>query len=227
MKRNFKLWAFILTVIFIIVAYTYNQAQKKSKNMQDDKSSSTQNTSTNSNEDYKDWPESSKKAIDMMIKKYGQPNEKTSSMMMWVNNGPWIKTIVYKEQVKHNFPKPHFDVLQQFINYKLPTDLFSNVGNYDGSVLTDRTKGILSSRCDQEPMNFLALNLANEIVNGKKNVDEARKFYAKTAIEFMAGKTSSYTSNLMFNPQSNANTADPDESLMAEGAKGAMNDEVK
>ena len=33
-------------------------------------------------------------------------------------------------------------------------------------VAAERTKGILSARCGKEQANFLAINLANEIVNG-------------------------------------------------------------
>lgn len=45
------------------------------------------------------------------------------------------------------------------------------------------SKGELGARCDMEEANFLAINLANEIVHRKKTVIEAREFYAETMRE--------------------------------------------
>ena len=42
-----------------------------------------------------------------MIQKYGYPQEATMSRLIWYNNGPWKRTIIYKETVPHNFPTPH------------------------------------------------------------------------------------------------------------------------
>ena len=62
-------------------------------------------------------------------------------MVAWHNNGPWKRSIVYKEEVTHLFPKKHVDVLQQFIDYKVPVDKFDDIASYDGSVIVERTKG--------------------------------------------------------------------------------------
>jgi hypothetical protein len=58
-------------------------------------------------------------------------------------------------------------------------------------------------------MNFLALNLANDVASGKKTVEEARAYYARAAKEFMQGKMDPYTKQLQFQI-SKVNTADPD-----------------
>jgi hypothetical protein len=58
------------------------------------------------------------------------------------------------------------------------------LARYDGSVIVERTKGEISARCDKEEMNFLAINLGNDVVTGKKDVDAARKFYADTAMAY-------------------------------------------
>lgn len=50
--------------------------------------------------------------------KYGAPNEATATMLVSYNIGPWKKTIVYKEEIPDDFPKPHTDLLQQFLDYK-------------------------------------------------------------------------------------------------------------
>ena len=117
-----------------------------------------------------------------MTQKYGPPNEATPSRVIWLNNGPWKETIVYKEETQHDFPKPHKDHIKQFIDYKVPIGKFDQLAEFDGSVIVDRTKGETAARCDKEEMNFLALNLANDIVINKTNAQQARKEYGQQAM---------------------------------------------
>jgi hypothetical protein len=104
---------------------------------------------------------------------------------------------------------PHQDVLEQVINYRVPPDKFDELARYDGSVIVERTKGTMSARCDKEEMNYLALNLAHDIVIGKRNVEDARAFYAKTAKAFKSGEKHPYTQRLQFRAD-RSGTADPD-----------------
>lgn len=159
----------------------------------------------------KDWPKEAQKAAGKMMSQYGKPSEATDSMLVWHENGPWKRTIVYKEEIQHDFPIPHKDVLEQFIDYEVPADKFNELAEYDGSVIAERTKGEISARCDKEGANFLALNLANDIVTDKRSVDDARAFYAETIQEVMRGEKPEYTAKLHFEV-SDGDTADPDQS---------------
>lgn len=160
------------------------------------------------------WPDIPQKVARTMLDKYGPPNEATPSRLIWYNNGPWKRTIVYRDEVPHNFPKPHVDVLEQFIDYRVPVEKFDELAAFDGSVIPERTKGEISARCDMEEMNFLALNLAHDIVTGKRTVDEARESYAETANAFMMKRSAPYTEKLQFQaPQ--GDTADLDQTMMA------------
>jgi hypothetical protein len=59
------------------------------------------------------------------------------------------------------------------------------------------------------PKNFLAINLAVEIVQGKRTVDEARRVYAEVAKRFYQGETDPYTQEFRFDlPR--GGTGDPD-----------------
>lgn len=109
----------------------------------------------------------------------------------------------------HNFPKPHTDLLEQFIDYQVPVDRFSPLAAFDGSVIPEHTKGDLSARCDREEMNFLALNLANDIISEARTMEDARGFYARTAAAFMAGRPDKYTQGFVFAVPSGG-TADAD-----------------
>ena len=145
------------------------------------------------------WPAKTQEVANTTMAKYGAPNAVTGTMLVWNNNGPWKKTIIHKEPVQHNFPMPHLDLLEQFVDYSVPADKYDQLAQYDGSVVVARTVGEMSARCDKEEANFLALNLANDIATGKKTVDEARTYYARAIKEMMQGKMDPYLQKLHFN----------------------------
>ncbi len=125
---------------------------------------------------------------------------------------PPADTSVARDEVQHNFPMPHPDYLAQTVKHKVPADKLDELFDYDGSVWFHRTRGELTAQCDVEEMNLLALNLAHDIVMGKRTVADARAFYGKTAMAFKGGdKSSPYTKGLMF--QTNPAAADPDRAL--------------
>ncbi len=140
-------------------------------------------------------------------------NEVTDTMLLWDDSGPWVRTIVYKEAVQHDFPVPHPDVLEQFIHMDVPPDYFDDLAHYDGSVIVERTKGEISARCDQEGANFLAINLAHDIINDERTVGEARAFYAQTMKEVMNGGSPGYTQGFTFEP-AQQDITNPDEPLL-------------
>jgi hypothetical protein len=141
------------------------------------------------------WRMKPQEAARKTIAKYGLPQEASAMRLVWHNNGPWKMTELVNEEVPHNFPKPHPDFLKQTISYRVPPDKFDELAEYDGSVIVERTKGELAARCDLEGANFLALNLAHEIVTGKRSVKDARKFYAEAIREM---KHPEYMQGLLF-----------------------------
>lgn len=162
------------------------------------------------------WPETAKMAAEAMIEKYGAPAETTPSLLIWYDNGPWKRTIVYKEEIDHDFPMPHKDVLEQVINYEVPSDYFDDLAHYDGSVIVERTRGEISARCDKEGANFLALNLANDIVKGNKSVDEARQAYGEAIKQMMQGNAPESMQQLTFQVPER-NVGDSDEAIIDAG----------
>jgi hypothetical protein len=154
------------------------------------------------------WPAKPKEAVDMLMSKYGTPDEITSTMVIWYDKGPWKKTMVMKNEIPHDFPKSHTDFLQQTIEYKVPLGKYDDLARYDGSVIVERTKGTISARCDKEELNFLALNLANDVATGKKTVEQARSHYAMIATKFMNGGTDPYLQGLQFKAM--PGSGDPD-----------------
>lgn len=157
------------------------------------------------------WPAAAKEAAMFMTKKYGPPAAVTSDFALWGKTGPWKRTVVYGVEFPHEFPMHHTDVMQQWIDYKAPADKYDDLAMYDGSVVLERTSGEMSARCDKEGANFLALNLAHDIVSGKKSIDAARKMYGEQVMAMKAGKPAPYTEKLMFDAMHD--TGDPDRAL--------------
>lgn len=167
----------------------------------------------NAKETIANWAPNPKKVAEEVMSKYGEPDVSTSKMLVWYNNGPWKRTVLHVEEAPHKFPKPHTDMLQQFIDYRVPPAKFSEVAMYDGSVVAERTVGEMSARCDKEEMNFLALNLANDVATGKKTVQQARAYYTRAVKDFMKGKMDPYVQKFQFNvPKSG--TGDPDKTTI-------------
>ena len=171
-----------------------------------------------------DWPQTSNEAANAMIDKYGAPDGVTSTMLVWNDNGPWARTIVSKEPVQHDFPMPHEDVLEQVIYHEVPIDKIDDLARYDGSVIVERTKGTISARCDKEGANFLALNLAHDIITDDKTVDEARQAYAEAIQQKMLGQTPEYMTGFAF-PMSEGDTGDPDVTTI-DARKSEMSNEM-
>ena len=160
------------------------------------------------------WPQSSKTAIQTLTQKYGLPGAVTDDMIVWNNTAPFKRSVVYKEEVGHSFPMEHKDVLQQYVDYKVPQDKVDDLAKFDGSIIVDRTKGELSARNEREEMNFLALNLADRVIRGELSAESARREYSKSAESFAAGTTGEMLTSLNF--QSQGSTADPDMTMQSQ-----------
>lgn len=163
------------------------------------------------------WPAKSAEVARTAMEAYGPPDEVTESMMVWHDSGPWKMTIAHREPVQHDLPVPHPDLLEQFIDYKVPAEMFDDLAMYDGSVVVERTKGVMSARCDKIGANFLAINLAHDIVAGTRSVEDARSFYAETIKNALAGTMHEYMQGFQFQLPSGP-TGDPDKTVLRVGA---------
>ena len=156
------------------------------------------------------WTKEARDPAEAILTKYGEPAEVTDNMLIWHRKAPWKHIVVYREPLQHDFPAPHKDLVEMFIDARVPADKFDELAQFDGSITCYRTKGEISSRCDSEEMNFATLNLAQDIVNGQKTVEEARRVLAHTAKAFKAGEKDPLTQGLRNQPTSGT-FADPDQ----------------
>lgn len=129
------------------------------------------------------WKPDARAAAQRTLSQYGRPDETTEQRLIWHDNGPWKRTEVVNQEIPHNFPMPHHDMLYQTINYQVPADKTDELAHFTGSVIVDQVRGELTARCDKEAANFLSLNLSNRIVQDEIDVQEARRIYAEAMIE--------------------------------------------
>lgn len=155
------------------------------------------------------WPAKQRETATLMIAKYGQPTVVGDRLLVWYGTGPFVHTILARDEVQHNFPMPHVDYLTQTVRHRVPAAKLAELFEYDGSVWYHRTRGELSAQCDVEEMNYLALNLSHDIITGKRTAADARAFYSRVAMAFKQGDRSSpYVRGLIFPQERNA--PDPD-----------------
>ena len=156
------------------------------------------------------WPVERQVLAAHLVTLYGNPQEITPHSLTWYENGPWKRTVLYKEGDLHRFPLPHPDVLWQTINYKVPLNKVEPLMTYDGSILVDRTRGELTVHCDSEAANILTFNLANTIVTGENTVEQALAYHGQVIEGLRIHEPEEYPLKLRFKyPKTNATTADP------------------
>src|SRR4051794_14992205 len=109
-------------------------------------------------EGIKNWPDESREAAGVGVDQYGEAPEATHSMLIWHNVGPWKRMVATRAFYEHQFPAPHVDAVESFIDYRVRVEMFSPLAEFDGSVIVERTAGEVSARCHDEQANLLALN---------------------------------------------------------------------
>jgi hypothetical protein len=145
-----------------------------------------------------DWPKMARSAAEEIVRKYGMPNEATPSRLTWFDNGPWKRTAVIRDEIPHNFPQPHTDVVEQAIPYEVPLEKVAEVLEFDGSLVIERTRGEVIARCDMEAANIASLNLMHDIVTGRLTAGEARKEMAEVASAYVLNRSSPYAEGFQF-----------------------------
>jgi len=169
------------------------------------------------------WPEEAREAAQLVVDQYGEPHESTPSEMTWRGVGSWKRIVAQRAFWQHDFPAPHTDSVETFVDYVVPSAMFTPLAEFDGSVMVERTSGEVSARCHDEQANSLALNLMDDIVTGRKSVQEARDYYSKEFADARRKLPTPYMDGLRFTPAQSA--IDPDRRTLSEETLAAAADE--
>lgn len=144
------------------------------------------------------WPGIPQAVARLLIAKYGEPNTFDDGSLVWYDNGEWRKTVVYRKAPGRFMGLHARDILQQTVAYSVPDAKIGDLKAFDDRIKYDKASGELSAISEDENLNYLALNLADEIVADKRSPQEARDFYRKTLRLSESGKSSAYTGGLLF-----------------------------
>jgi hypothetical protein len=164
-----------------------------------------------------DWPKESQEAAQLVIDARGEPDEASPTQLTWLGEraAPWKRIVATKAFFEHAFPAPHNDSVESVLDYRVPVEQFTPLAEFDGSVVCERTAGEISARCHDEQANYLALNLAHDIVTRKRSVQDARDYYAKEFLDARRKQPTPYMEGLRFDPATGA-AADPDERVLSD-----------
>lgn len=129
--------------------------------------------------------------------------------------GQWKRVVASRAFHAHEFPAPHIDSVESVVDHRVPTDRFTALATFDGSVIVERTPGEVSARCHDEQANLLALNLMHDIVTGERDPDGARAYYVKEFADYRRGKPTPYMERLRFEA-GDGSTKDPDQRVLSD-----------
>jgi len=144
------------------------------------------------------WPSRSRSAARITMARYGMPDEVGEDAMVWRANGPWKRTTVHRRAWLRYAFGAEPDFVENTVAYEVPTRSLEDLSRFDGRITADPARAELSARAGSEAVNCLTLNLADEIVNGKRTVAEAKAFRARILRLADSGKSSPYLSGLLF-----------------------------
>lgn len=143
------------------------------------------------------WPPISAQAGRRLIEVYGVPDAVRSDQLVWRNNGPWKRTVV-RDVTPPYVQAEDLGVVEQSIEYPLTPFQAAELAAFDRRLEYDSFRRELSARSDREEVNYLRLNLANDIVNRRMTPEQAQHLYTRTLALEAAGKTSTYMQVLHF-----------------------------
>ncbi|MFI5350585.1 MAG: hypothetical protein ACHQ2Z_13645 [Elusimicrobiota bacterium] len=141
-----------------------------------------------------DW---SNKSSNWMVDKYGAPDRLETLGLVWYNRGPWKKIVVWDEPEFAGFGRATRNV-EQTIAYPVPADKRGALASFNLGLRVSENGAELSARSESEERNFLLLNLADEIVRGRLNPEDARASYLRALKLADSGKTSPSMQRLLF-----------------------------
>lgn len=162
----------------------------------------------------REWPDESREAAELVLQRYGEPDETTPFRLIWHGAGPWKRIVATRESIRHAFPVPHTDSVESVLAYRVPPAFATPLAEFDGSVVVERTAGEVSARCHDEEANNLALNLMHDIVTGARTVDGAREHYKKEFLDHRRKRPTPYMDELRVPPAEDP--ADPDERVISD-----------
>ena len=142
------------------------------------------------------WSEPSRLAAAQALERYGPPDAIAPGALGWRDKSPWLRIVVWDAAGNRAAGN-----LEETVAYRVPEAKRQGLADFARGVRVSEDGSELSARSSDESLNFLALNLANDIARGLKDPEQARKSYDRIVELALAGKSSPYMRELMFAPR--------------------------
>ncbi|MCM2305071.1 MAG: hypothetical protein NDJ72_10240 [Elusimicrobia bacterium] len=140
----------------------------------------------------KTWHDGPRRAAEVLIERYGPPDSIAPVLATWRGRTPWKWIAVHGDS-----PDSY---LEHAVGYQAPPAAIDALAAFGHGIRFNPDNDELSARSGSETLNYLALNLADEIAAGKRSPLEASDVYVRTARRAASGKSSPYLESLRFEP---------------------------
>jgi hypothetical protein len=140
------------------------------------------------------WTQPSRAAARELIEKYGVPSRTSPGELVWDEVGRWQRLAV-----RDRFPgETGNHIVTGSIRYHIPAGKRRELESFSDALKISPDGRSISATAASEQLDFLALNLAHEIVQGVRNAEQARKFHDRAVELAAAGKTPLHMRGLLF-----------------------------
>jgi len=147
----------------------------------------------------RNWSSFSELRAAWLMERYGPPDLIRHDRLVWYDRGPWRRIEVW-DVLPYYVPASGPDNMAETVLYWVPAERVPELKRFRRAVQVSRDGKELTSRGTSEAVNFLALNLADEVIKGEKDPRQAREFYDRTLELWRAGKSSPIMRGLRFRP---------------------------
>jgi hypothetical protein len=144
------------------------------------------------------WCVYSKAEAKRLLDEYGHPDQIGPDRLVWFNRFPWNKIAVWNTENCRYSGTLRPDDMEQTVAYIVPVAKLRALAAFSRRLVVSQDRKQLTARGHSEALNFLALNLANEIVREDLSPGDARSLYARIYRLSKAGKSSHYMQGLLF-----------------------------
>src|SRR3569832_2119225 len=113
------------------------------------------------------WSDVSRLSARRLMEEYGVPDEVHADSLVWNNNGPWRRTVVNNVRPMTSDDPVTQDVVSQTVKYNMNRNQSLDILRFDERVGFDPSNSELSSSSESEAHNYLRLNLAVDVAQGR------------------------------------------------------------
>ncbi|MCR4294158.1 MAG: hypothetical protein NUW21_01385 [Elusimicrobia bacterium] len=138
------------------------------------------------------WYDSPRREAERLIELYGPPDDVAPALATWREREPFKRIAVHGDS-----PDTY---LEHVIGYRAPPEALEALSRFGHGVRFNPENEELSARSNLDSLNYLALNLADEVVKGERTPEDADAFYVRTARFATFGKSAAYMERLRFEP---------------------------